>query len=789
MENIFNEEGNIFNEEGNIFTEEGNIFNEEGNIFTEEGNIFTEEGNIFNEEGNIFTEEGNPAMPPWRAGVYLLRNAFAVLCLTAEVLGVALGCFIKFRIQLTQQDQFLIVFPVEVLQRLIDSICLLLIFTSVITSFSGLSGGPSVKVFRRVSAYVVSTTLLSMALGLVLVLTIKPGLDAAGQDDAEESSLLTAVLDIAWNISPANLFAACYQQDKTEWVELEIEPGDHRFSLDKNVSQVEMERQLVESTNDLGLVIWAFAFGAALTKMGTCGQILMNDIAAYNNFSKKFLQLVLRCFPVVVVFKVASIIIEVDDWELAFKLTKFIGVVVLGLVIHGAFVLPLIYFLCVRRNPYAFIKGIFPALKTAFTLSSSSAALPLSLQCCEERLRVDRTVSRFMLPIETDINKHGTVLYEVVAVIFVAQLNHVDLNLKDWVTIALTAAACSFTAAGMPSRGAATTFSVLTVLGLPAKETSLLVVIEYFLDRCNTVINVLGDCIGVTLVDRASKRDLEVLEELGQKMERWNDSDAEARTPDEILVHISRDNTISTPPQLRRDQDQNQEDSGPVFLFSPPESWSDQSSNADTSSSFRVALRRRAPVMADVHAGPLSLIGLEDELTCSICLSPFDCPVTIPCGHNFCQGCLLAAWKDSYSCPQCRTHFATRPELKKNTVLSSVVQSFTLRKSEEDDVIVRCDSCMEAEASQTCLTCMASYCEEHLRPHRDNPAFRLHQLSRPLGDLSERICPDHHKLMELFCSQHSRPICSLCLQQVHKGCPFISPEERRNLTENTAPFM
>ncbi|XP_056265776.1 E3 ubiquitin/ISG15 ligase TRIM25 isoform X2 [Pseudoliparis swirei] len=203
--------------------------------------------------------------------------------------------------------------------------------------------------------------------------------------------------------------------------------------------------------------------------------------------------------------------------------------------------------------------------------------------------------------------------------------------------------------------------------------------------------------------------------------------------------------------------------------------------------------------MADVHAGPLSLIGLEDELTCSICLSPFDCPVTIPCGHNFCQGCLLAAWKDSYSCPQCRTHFATRPELKKNTVLSSVVQSFTLRKSEsqappraeqqqqeeeEDDDVVRCDACMEAEASQTCLTCMASYCEEHLRPHRDNPAFRLHQLSRPLGDLSERICPDHHKLMELFCSQHSRPICSLCLQQVHKGCPFISPEERRNLTES-----
>uniref|UniRef100_A0A3P9DTB6 RING-type domain-containing protein n=1 Tax=Maylandia zebra TaxID=106582 RepID=A0A3P9DTB6_9CICH len=62
-------------------------------------------------------------------------------------------------------------------------------------------------------------------------------------------------------------------------------------------------------------------------------------------------------------------------------------------------------------------------------------------------------------------------------------------------------------------------------------------------------------------------------------------------------------------------------------------------------------------------------MSLEDELTCSICLSTFDCPVTIPCGHNFCQDCLLASWEDSYSCPQCRTVFDTKPELKKNTGL------------------------------------------------------------------------------------------------------------------------
>uniref|UniRef100_A0A665UP58 RING-type domain-containing protein n=1 Tax=Echeneis naucrates TaxID=173247 RepID=A0A665UP58_ECHNA len=86
--------------------------------------------------------------------------------------------------------------------------------------------------------------------------------------------------------------------------------------------------------------------------------------------------------------------------------------------------------------------------------------------------------------------------------------------------------------------------------------------------------------------------------------------------------------------------------------------------------------------MAEVLQSDFSLLGLEEELTCSICLSTFQCPVTIPCGHNFCQDCLLATWRDTYSCPQCRTHFPTKPELKKNTVLSTVVETFNLRMSQ-----------------------------------------------------------------------------------------------------------
>uniref|UniRef100_A0A8C5GLL3 E3 ubiquitin/ISG15 ligase TRIM25-like n=1 Tax=Gouania willdenowi TaxID=441366 RepID=A0A8C5GLL3_GOUWI len=203
--------------------------------------------------------------------------------------------------------------------------------------------------------------------------------------------------------------------------------------------------------------------------------------------------------------------------------------------------------------------------------------------------------------------------------------------------------------------------------------------------------------------------------------------------------------------------------------------------------------------MAEADSAQFSLLTLEEELTCSICLSTFVNPVTTPCGHNFCQECLLETWKDSYCCPQCRTDFATKPELKKNTVLCTVVDTFNQRANKEEDKVekmevekmevekmegILCDTCMQEEAVKTCLTCMASFCEQHLRPHQVNPIYSVHQLKEPIADLKERICSQHHKLMELFCSQHLQPICSLCLQSQHRGCSFTSPEEQRSLKES-----
>uniref|UniRef100_A0A8C3Y3Z5 Tripartite motif containing 25 n=1 Tax=Catharus ustulatus TaxID=91951 RepID=A0A8C3Y3Z5_CATUS len=203
--------------------------------------------------------------------------------------------------------------------------------------------------------------------------------------------------------------------------------------------------------------------------------------------------------------------------------------------------------------------------------------------------------------------------------------------------------------------------------------------------------------------------------------------------------------------------------------------------------------------MAALESEP-SLSGLEEELTCSICLCLFSSPVTVPCGHNFCAACLELTWAGlsrGFSCPQCRATFEGRPQLQKNTVLCRVVEQLQGRagakgeeQEEENGAVetaggcwaqeppVSCDSCREAPAVQTCLTCTASFCAEHLRPHRDSPAFRDHQLCPPLRDLQQRKCPQHNRLFEFFCSNHGACICSLCLLG-HKLCPTIPLEQAK----------
>ncbi|PIK44863.1 putative excitatory amino acid transporter 1, partial [Apostichopus japonicus] len=163
-------------------------------------------------------------------------------------------------------------------------------------------------------------------------------------------------------------------------------------------------------------------------------------------------------------------------------------------------------------DPYYFLKGIFPAVVTAFATSSSSATLPLTITCLENNNNVDPRVTRFVLPVGATINMDGTALYEAVAAIFIAQVNDYNLGFKDILTISITATLASVGAAGVPQAGLITLVIVLNAVGLPAEDVTLIIVIDWFLDRIRTAINVEGDSIGAGIVAHFSKDDLSKLE-------------------------------------------------------------------------------------------------------------------------------------------------------------------------------------------------------------------------------------------------------------------------------------
>ncbi|XP_029931567.1 E3 ubiquitin-protein ligase TRIM39 [Myripristis murdjan] len=173
----------------------------------------------------------------------------------------------------------------------------------------------------------------------------------------------------------------------------------------------------------------------------------------------------------------------------------------------------------------------------------------------------------------------------------------------------------------------------------------------------------------------------------------------------------------------------------------------------------------------------------EEQVHCSICLDVFTNPVSIPCGHNFCQSCILGYWKTSplYQCPMCKKSFYKRPDISVNTVLREIAEQFKeirVRSVEQQEAEVLCDVCLgegRPKAVKSCLVCLTSYCEEHLKSH--SARFTKHKLMEPVANMEDRMCPKHERLLELFCKKDQTCVCVLCTETDHRA-HYTVPVER-----------
>ncbi|KAF4116406.1 hypothetical protein G5714_003895 [Onychostoma macrolepis] len=181
-----------------------------------------------------------------------------------------------------------------------------------------------------------------------------------------------------------------------------------------------------------------------------------------------------------------------------------------------------------------------------------------------------------------------------------------------------------------------------------------------------------------------------------------------------------------------------------------------------------------------------------DQFSCPVCLDGLKEPVTIPCGHSYCMSCITDCWGQKeqgppYRCPQCRESFSQRPLLKKNTLIAEMME--TLQKTSLQTAAGDCDVCTEEKnrAVKSCLQCLASFCQTHLQPHYQSPAFMKHKLVEASRNIQENICLSHGKLLEMYCQDDHQCICCLCTDN-HKGHSVVSVDsewtsKKEELTE------
>uniref|UniRef100_A0AAR2IHF5 Amino acid transporter n=1 Tax=Pygocentrus nattereri TaxID=42514 RepID=A0AAR2IHF5_PYGNA len=468
------------------------------------------------------------------------QNGLLILSVLAVVIGCLLGFFLRTK-QLSEQEVKYFQFPGELLMRMLKMLILPLVVSSLMSGLAALEPKCSSRLGLITVSYYLWTTFLAVVVGIVMVLIIHPG-GVAQKEDSEDSSKpimssADALLDLIRNMFPENLVQATFQQYRTNSVPIMKTPKTTVSSLtetttrrpliydvqDDNGSDVQnfqldltpppdvVFRTLPgtsEGMNVLGIVIFSATMGIMLGRMGPNGSALVNFCQSLNEAVLKIVAIVIWYFPFGIVFLVAGKILEMSDpSDMGKKLGFYAITVVMGLILHGLFILPSMYFFITKKSPIVYIRGILQALLISLATSSSSATLPITFKCLLENNHIDRRIIRFVLPVGATINMDGTALYEAVAAIFIAQVNNYELDFGQIITISITATAASIGAAGIPQAGLVTMVIVLTSVGLPTDDITLIIAVDWALDRFRTMVNVMGDALATGIMAHICRKD------------------------------------------------------------------------------------------------------------------------------------------------------------------------------------------------------------------------------------------------------------------------------------------
>ncbi|KAL6108557.1 uncharacterized protein ACO6RY_19061 [Pungitius sinensis] len=463
---------------------------------------------------------------------YVKRNGLLTLSIVAVVTGCTLGFTLRGT-HLSTQAKIYFSFPGELLMRMLKMLILPLITSSLMSGLSSMESKACCRIGVLTVTYYLWTTFIAVVVGIMLVLIIKPGVGTEMESNrlggGPVMTSADALLDLIRNMVPSNLIEATFQQYKTDLIPvlkvpaITVQPNFvYVIPDDSNPKGQIVYLELTpppdvtyktspgssQQMNVLGIVIFSATMGLLLGRMGERGTPLISVCQCINECVMKIINAAVWYFPFGIIFLVAGKILDMQDPSTLGKKLGWYGVTVLaGLFVHGLILLPFFFFVLTRKNPFTFIRGLLQAMVIALATSSSSATLPITMKCLLENCNVDRQIARFVLPVGATINMDGTALYEAVAAIFIAQVNDYELDFGQLITISITATAASIGAAGIPQAGLVTMVIVLTSVGLPPDDITLIVAIDWILDRFRTMINVLGDALAAGIIAHLCQKD------------------------------------------------------------------------------------------------------------------------------------------------------------------------------------------------------------------------------------------------------------------------------------------
>ncbi|MEE9342877.1 MAG: dicarboxylate/amino acid:cation symporter [Gammaproteobacteria bacterium] len=362
-----------------------------------------------------------------------------------------------------------------------------LIVSSMISSISGMSNIDGLgRLGAKTIAFYLVSSLLAILVGLTIVNVIQPGIvngepakEILGVNDAELASVIdkveghsaTDVFDIFLNMVPPNIVAAA---------------ADGQM---------------------LGIIFFSLLFGYFVTKIkpdlakiqSRFWQSIMDVMMEMTNWIMKFA-------PIGVFGLVAKVIAGIDADQMHILIVSLGGFtlsVLLALAIHVFITMPLILAFIAKVNPIRHYRAMTPALLTAFSTASSSATLPLTMECVRDRAGVSNRTSSFVLPLGATVNMDGTALYECVAAMFIAQAYGLELGIGTQFLIVTVALLTSIGVAGIPAASLVAITIILTTIGLPVEAIGLILAVDRILDMFRTSVNVFSDSCAAVVIARS----------------------------------------------------------------------------------------------------------------------------------------------------------------------------------------------------------------------------------------------------------------------------------------------